>query len=160
MSNEVFRSRSWEDTFDFAREMAANARPGDIICLVGDLGSGKTVFAKGFAAGLGIESEVVSPTFTMLIEYPAGPGRKLPMYHFDCYRFGEARGDGSAAASAVSQFESIGGDDCLFGEGICLIEWAEMIRPVVPAGAVWVEISRCGGDDNEREIKITRGEIS
>ena len=187
MDKTVFHSRSREDTYDFARNMAKTAKAGDIVCLTGDLGSGKTVFAKGFAAGLGVVREVVSPTFTMLIEYPpdsggngnqgraagqlrnAAAGQRLPMYHFDVYRLGEALngpasagagnngGDAGAdpvAAAAVTRFEDIGGDEYLFGDGVCLIEWAEMIRPAVPEGAVWVEIRKTEGDENEREIAV------
>ena|GEM_PF-88282 len=164
----VFHSRSREDTFALARDMAQNAKPGGIICLSGDLGSGKTVFAKGFAAGLGIGREVVSPTFTILIEYPIGTGihavsggegarntavQRLPMYHFDAYRLGERPDDPAAAAA----FEDIGGDEYLFGDGVCLIEWAEIIRTAIPENACWVEISRCGGDENEREIIVKPG---
>ncbi|MCL2352330.1 MAG: tRNA (adenosine(37)-N6)-threonylcarbamoyltransferase complex ATPase subunit type 1 TsaE [Firmicutes bacterium] len=202
MENETFCSRSREDTYNFASRMAQSAKPGDIICLTGGLGSGKTVFAKGFAAGLGVAREVVSPTFTMLIEYPigrmpgkadepyrvaapggidetgsmdapgsmAGPGsmaapgrvagrppeaaaaQRFPLYHFDVYRLGERPND----SAAVLRFEDIGGVEYLFGDGVCLIEWAEIIGPAIPEGALWVEIKRCAGDDNEREIAVRR----
>ena len=89
-----------------------------VFCLDGDLGVGKTVFTQGFAAGLGIEEPVNSPTFTIVQVYEEG---RLPFYHFDVYRIGD-----------IEEMEEIGYDDYFFGGGICLIEWAELIEEILP----------------------------
>ena len=94
------------------------AKPGEIYCLYGDLGTGKTVFSQGFGAGLGIEEPISSPTFTILKEYDEG---RLPFYHFDVYRIG-----------SVDEMEEIGYFDKIDGDGVCLIEWAELIRDILP----------------------------
>ena len=106
-------TNSPEETFDLGRRMGADAKPGQIYTLNGDLGAGKTIFTKGMAAGLGIEEPVSSPTFTIVQEYSGG---RLPLYHFDVYRIGDPE-----------EMEEIGYDDYFFGEGVCLIEWAELI---------------------------------
>ncbi|MDE6212585.1 MAG: tRNA (adenosine(37)-N6)-threonylcarbamoyltransferase complex ATPase subunit type 1 TsaE, partial [Lachnospiraceae bacterium] len=94
------------------------AVPGEIYTLIVDLGVGKTVFTQGVAAGLGITEPVSSPTFTILQSYEGG---RLPFYHFDVYRIGD-----------VEEMEEIGYDDCFYGEGICLIEWADLISEILP----------------------------
>ena len=94
------------------------AKPGEIYCLYGDLGTGKTVFSQGFGAGLGIEEPISSPTFTILKEYDEG---RLPFYHFDVYRIG-----------SEDEMEEIGYFDKIDGDGVCLIEWAELIRDILP----------------------------
>lgn len=114
----VFESFSREDTFEFARETARNARPGLIITLDGDLGAGKTVFAQGFAAGLDIPEDVNSPTFTILQIYESG---RLPLYHFDAYRIGDPE-----------EMYEIGFEDYLYGNGVTLIEWAQLIEELLP----------------------------
>ena len=115
-----------EETFALGRQMGRQAAPGDIICLSGDLGTGKTIFAKGFAAGLGISEPVSSPTFTIVQEYEEG---RIPFYHFDVYRIADP-----------SEMEEIGFDDYLFGDGVCLIEWAEIIKEVLPENVISVSI--------------------
>ena len=104
----VIETRKPEETYELGRKMGREAKPGQIICLSGDLGVGKTVFTQGFAAGLGIEGPVNSPTFTILQQYEDG---RLPLYHFDVYRIGD-----------VSEMDEIGYEDCFFGDGVCLIE--------------------------------------
>ena len=99
-----------EDTLQIAYQMARNAQPGQVYALIGDLGVGKTVFTKGFAEGLGIEEPVSSPTFTILQIYEEG---RLPLYHFDVYRIEEPE-----------EMEEVGFDDYVYGDGVCLIEWA------------------------------------
>ena len=112
---ESFRA---EDTFELGKKLGQNAKPGDVYTLVGDLGVGKTVFTQGLAEGLGIAEAVSSPTFTIVQVYEEG---RLPLYHFDVYRIGE-----------VSEMDEIGYEDYFYGEGVCLIEWADLIREILP----------------------------
>ena len=125
MMTESFRA---EDTFRIGETMGKNAMPGEVLCLSGNLGVGKTVFAKGFAKGLGIEEAVNAPTFTILREYDGG---RLPLYHFDTYRLEDAE-----------EMEEVGLDEYLFGEGVCLIEWPERIAEILPANCRWVCIEK------------------
>lgn len=117
-----------EDTYDLGRKMGQEAAPGQVVCLNGDLGVGKTVFTQGFARGLGIEGPVDSPTFTIVKEYDGG---RLPLYHFDVYRIGD-----------VSEMEEIGYEDCFFGEGVCLIEWSGLIKELLPRRVIEVTIEK------------------
>ncbi|MGN0203998.1 MAG: tRNA (adenosine(37)-N6)-threonylcarbamoyltransferase complex ATPase subunit type 1 TsaE [Coprococcus sp.] len=107
-----------EETYQTGKKMGESAKPGDVVCLVGDLGVGKTVFTQGFAAGLGITEPVSSPTFTIVQTYDEG---RMPFYHFDVYRIGD-----------VEEMEEIGFDDYIFGEGVSLIEWANLIEEILP----------------------------
>lgn len=124
----VIETNSPEETFELGRRMGEVAYPGQIICLNGDLGVGKTVFTQGFAAGLGIEGPVNSPTFTILQLYEEG---RIPLYHFDVYRIGD-----------VSEMDEIGYEDCFFGEGVSLIEWPERIEEILPGKLTWVDIEK------------------
>lgn len=123
-----FDSFSAEDTYHIGRDMAGNAEAGEIYALSGDLGAGKTVFAKGFAAGLEITDPVNSPTFTILQIYEGG---RLPLYHFDTYRIDDPE-----------EMEEVGLDEYLFGPGVCLIEWAEQIAELLPEETRIVRIQR------------------
>ncbi len=109
---------SAEETFAFGRQIGQQAKAGEVYTLVVDLGVGKTVLTQGVAAGLGIEEPVNSPTFTILQIYEEG---RLPFYHFDVYRIGD-----------VEEMEEIGYEDCFYGEGVCLIEWANLIEEILP----------------------------
>lgn len=112
-----------EDTYKLGFDMAREAGEGDVIALTGDLGVGKTVFTKGFAAGLGIREDVNSPTFTILQIYEEG---RLPLYHFDVYRIGDPE-----------EMMEVGWDEYVYGRGVCLIEWADLIEDLIdeiPAG--------------------------
>ena len=124
----ILESGSWEDTFLIGEAAGRLAQPGQIYTLDGDLGAGKTVFAKGVAAGLGITEPVSSPTFTILQQYDGG---RMPLYHFDVYRIEEPE-----------EMEEIGYEDCFYGDGICLVEWADQIRELIPDSAVRVRIER------------------
>ena len=117
-----------QETFELGRRMGERAQAGQIICLEGDLGVGKTVFTQGFAEGLGIREPVNSPTFTILQQYEEG---RLPLYHFDVYRIGD-----------VGEMEEIGYEDCFYGEGVCLIEWPSRILEILPDRTTWVEIAK------------------
>ncbi len=109
---------SAEETFAFGRQIGQQAKAGEVYTLIGDLGVGKTVLTQGVAAGLGIEEPVSSPTFTIVQIYEEG---RLPFYHFDVYRIGD-----------VEEMEEIGYEDCFYGEGVCLIEWANLIEEILP----------------------------
>lgn len=117
-----------QETFEYGRMLAKEAQPGQIYCLDGDLGVGKTVFAQGFAAGLGIPEPVSSPTFTIIQQYEGG---RLPLYHFDVYRIGD-----------VGEMEEIGYEDYFYGEGVCLIEWSELIQEILPKDVIRVKIEK------------------
>jgi len=123
MERETFNQ---QETFALGLELGRAAKAGDIFCLEGDLGVGKTVFTQGFAAGLGIAEPVVSPTFTILQEYEEG---RLPLYHFDVYRIAEPE-----------EMEELGYEEFFFGTGVCLIEWAGLIRELIPPEAYWIRI--------------------
>ena len=124
----VIEKHDPEETFEVGRTIGMNAKPGQIYTLTGDLGVGKTVFTQGVAAGLGITEPVNSPTFTIIQEYEDG---RLPFYHFDVYRIGD-----------LEEVEEIGYDDYFFGQGICLIEWAELIEEILPEKRIEVTIEK------------------
>lgn len=124
----IYESMSEKDTFEFGRKLGEKATAGQIICLDGDLGVGKTVFTQGFAKGLGIEDSVNSPTFTIIQIYDEG---RLPLYHFDVYRIGEPE-----------EMYEIGYEEYFFGEGVCLIEWSKLIEELIPDEAIKVTIEK------------------
>ena len=138
----IFESNSPEETFKIARQLGKQAKPGEIYCLSGELGVGKTVFSQGFASGLGIAEDINSPTFTILQTYESG---KMPLYHFDVYRLGDAW-----------EMEEIGYDYYFFGEGVCLIEWAELILEILPADRKNVRIEKALNKSYDyRKITVT-----
>lgn len=114
----IKETRSPEETFQLGMELAKSAVPGQVFTLTGDLGVGKTVFTQGFAKGLEIEEPVNSPTFTIVQVYESG---RLPFYHFDVYRIGD-----------VEEMDEVGFDDYVMGEGVSLIEWANLIEEILP----------------------------
>ena len=114
----VIESNSPEETFRVGKELGERAYAGQVFTLTGDLGVGKTVFTQGLAKGLGIDEPVNSPTFTIVQEYDGG---RLPFYHFDVYRIGD-----------IEEMEEVGFDDYVMGEGVSLIEWADLIREILP----------------------------
>lgn len=122
------QSTSPEDTFEFGRKLGSEAREGQIYTLIGDLGVGKTVFTQGFAKGLGITEYVNSPTFTILQVYEEG---RLPLYHFDVYRIAD-----------VSDMDEIGFEEYVYGDGVSLIEWANLIEDILPDEYLEVEIKK------------------
>lgn len=124
----VYETRSAEETLALGRRIGQEAKPGQIYALSGDLGVGKTVFTQGMAQGLGITEPVSSPTFTIVQVYEGG---RLPFYHFDVYRIGD-----------VTEMEEIGYEDCFFGEGVCLIEWAELIADILPDDCIHIFIRK------------------
>lgn len=125
MIKETF---SPEETFAFGKWIGENALAGQVYTLVGALGVGKTVFTQGVAAGLGITEPVNSPTFTIIQEYETG---RMPFYHFDVYRIGD-----------IEEMEEIGCDDYFYGNGICLIEWANLIEEILPEHIIQITIEK------------------
>ena len=123
---ETFRP---EETFALAKELAEQATGGEVICLDGDLGVGKTVFAQGFGAGLGIREPMASPTFTILKEYHTG---RLVLYHFDVYRIGS-----EDEMEEIGFYEMAGNP-----EGVALIEWSSLIAGIIPEDAIHVNIMK------------------
>lgn len=124
----IRESFSPEETYALGKFLGEAAKAGDIFCLNGDLGVGKTVFTQGFASGLGITEPVNSPTFTIVQQYDDG---RLPLYHFDVYRIGD-----------VSEMDEVGYEDCFFGEGVCLIEWSNLIEEILPGHVIQVTIEK------------------
>ena len=124
----IIEATNAEETFKLGVKIGEQARPGEIYTLNGDLGVGKTVFTQGVARGLGIEEPVNSPTFTIVQVYEEG---KMPFYHFDVYRIGD-----------IEEMEEIGYDDYFFGNGVCLIEWAELIQELLPKQIISVTIEK------------------
>lgn len=124
----IIESFSSEDTYNLGKKLAAGACLGQIYCLDGDLGVGKTVFTQGFAAGLGITEPVNSPTFTIVQEYNGG---RLPFYHFDVYRIGD-----------VTEMDEIGYEEYFFSDGVCLVEWGHLIAELLPQETIMITIEK------------------
>lgn len=125
---KVLESFCPEDTYAIGKNLAEQAAPGSVYCLNGDLGTGKTVFTQGFAAGLGIAGPVNSPTFTILQVYEDG---RLPLYHFDVYRIEDPE-----------EMYEVGCEEYFTAGGVCLVEWAELIREMIPEDAVQITIEK------------------
>ena len=124
----IYETYSPEETFAFGKQLGIQAKPGEIYCLAGDLGTGKTVFTQGFAAGLGVTEPVSSPTFTIVQIYDSG---RLPLYHFDVYRIGDAE-----------EMEEIGYEEFFYGSGVCLIEWPDLIADLIGPEARRITIEK------------------
>lgn len=114
----IYESNGWQETFTLGEHLGRTAKPGQLICLNGDLGVGKTVFTQGFAKGLGITEPVNSPTFTILQVYEEG---RLPFYHFDVYRIADPE-----------EMYELGYEDYFFGQGVCIVEWSVLIEDLLP----------------------------
>ena len=135
-------SSSEQETRELGKRMAGKVTPGTVISLRGSLGAGKTVFAKGFAEGLGITEAIVSPTFTLVQEYDG----RLKLYHLDLYRL-----------SGEDEFESMGGEDFLYSDGVALIEWSEKIEDMLPDDTIFINITI--NEDLTRSIEIRGMEV-
>lgn len=114
----IIESNTYQDTFALGEKLGQEAKPGEIYTLVGDLGVGKTLFSQGMAKGLGIKEAISSPTFTIVQEYTEG---RLPFYHFDVYRI-----------SDIEEMDEIGFEEYIYGEGVSLVEWANLIPELIP----------------------------
>lgn len=145
LNEKIFESGSADDTYNIGVMIGKEAKKGEVYALYGSMAMGKTVFSKGFAKGLGIEENVNSPTFTIVQEYHSG---RLPLYHFDVYRL-----------SSADEMYEVGYTDYFYGDGVCVIEWAELIEELLPGDMIKVEITasdKCDKDDfNKRVIKIS-----
>lgn len=124
----VIETWSPKETYALGEKIGREALPGQVYTLNGDLGVGKTVFTQGVAAGLGIQEPVNSPTFTIVQVYEEG---RMPFYHFDVYRIGD-----------VEEMEEIGYQDYFYGEGLCVIEWAQLIEEIIPGNARHITIEK------------------
>ena len=114
----ILESQSEEETFLIGMKLGQEAKAGDVFTLIGDIGVGKTVFTKGIGAGLGIVEDISSPTFTIIQQYDDG---RIPLYHFDVYRIGD-----------VEEMFELGYEDYFYGNGLTLIEWANLIEEILP----------------------------
>lgn len=128
-------SHSDQDTVNLAKDLASGLKAGDIIALIGDIGTGKTTFVKAIAKALGISETVSSPTFTVVREYRSG---KFPLFHFDVYRL-----------SNEDEFYDIGAEEYLYGDGITIIEWADIVEDALPLNTMIIEI-KYGNNEGER----------
>ena len=135
----TYKSFNAEDTKAIAKKIATTAKPGDVYCLNGDLGAGKTHFAKGFAEGLGIEQTILSPTFTILNIYKG----RLPLYHFDVFRL-----------KGAEEMYDIGFEDYFFDDGVCLIEWSDIVEEMLPKNSINVNITKSDENDDLRIIEV------
>ncbi len=124
----IKETSGFEETFELGEKLGKEALPGNVYALIGDLGVGKTVFAQGFAKGLGIKELVNSPTFTILNIYEGG---RLRLCHFDVYRIEDP-----------SEMEEIGYDEYFFGDGVCLVEWADIIEELLPEDTIYIKIEK------------------
>ena len=128
MDKIIYETNAPAETFELGRKLGEKAKAGTIIAMSGDLGVGKTLFTQGFAKGLGIDEPVSSPTFTILQVYDSG---RIPFYHFDVYRVGDPE-----------EMDEIGFEDYIFGEGVSIIEWAELIEELLPPETAYVKIEK------------------
>lgn len=141
MENTEIITASAEETQSFASRLAKELKPGDVLCLRGGLGAGKTAFTQGLARGLGVSEYVTSPTFTIVNVYESG---SMPLYHFDVYRIADS-----------DEMYEIGYDEYIYGEGVSVIEWPQLIEDILPEERYDVIIEKLD-DENGRRIKIVR----
>ena len=138
----LYKSNSAKETENIAKAFAKTLKAGDVVCLNGDLGAGKTAFAAGIAKGLGVDEYISSPTFTIVNCYNG----KIPLYHFDVYRI-----------SDCDEMYDIGYDEYIDGDGVSVIEWAEIIKDILPSGRYEVTITKNSDiHDDYREISIEK----
>ncbi len=136
----IYTSKGYDETRAIAAEFAKKLLPGDIVTLDGDLGAGKTAFTGGLALGLGIDRHVTSPTFTIVNEYHGG---KMPLYHFDVYRL-----------ESMDDLYDIGWEDYIKNGGVCVLEWADIVRDGLDLPYYEIRISKKDADEDMREISI------
>lgn len=128
MMETIYESYKPEDTFAIGEKLGRDAKPGQLCTLTGDLGAGKTVLTQGIAKGLGVREPVNSPTFTIAQVYDSG---RMPLYHLDVYRIGD-----------MEEMEEIGYEDYFYGEGLCIVEWADLIAELIPEEHVQIVIEK------------------
>lgn len=142
---ETYISKNEKATINFAKEFAKTLKKDDIIVLDGELGSGKTKFTEGILSFFGLDDEISSPTFTIVNEYK---NEKITIYHFDVYRL-----------ENTDNFYDIGGEE-YFGSGLCIIEWGNIIKPILPPNTIFINFEKDGSDENMRKITIKKGMIN
>lgn len=146
LENKTYETFSEQQTLQIGETIGKQAQPGSLYCLVGDLGTGKTVLARGMARGLGVTGSIVSPTFTIVHEYQG----RLPYYHFDIYRLEDE-----------DELDEIGWNDYLGRGGVCLVEWADLAAEAMPSDAWWVYLSKdLSKGVNYRKIQVHRGPMT
>lgn len=142
MVKETYHAK---ETFETGYELARQVKSGQVYCLNGDLGVGKTVFTQGFAKGLGIDEPISSPTFTIVQEYHEG---RMPLYHFDVYRIAD-----------ISEMDEIGYEEYFFSDGVCLIEWGSLIEELLPEDTIYITIEKdLQKGFDYRKITVSNGE--
>ena len=139
MKARTIKIKNEQETRKFGMKLGAGAKAGDVIALIGDLGTGKTTLTKYIAEGLGITEYITSPTFNIIKEYRSV---RLPLFHFDVYRIAD-----------VDEMFEIGYEEYFFGDGVCVIEWADIVEEIIPEDALTIRISM-GGSENERIYEI------
>lgn len=130
-------SDSEQKTYDLGFKLGTLLEAGDVVCLTGDLGAGKTTLSKAIAKGMDVEDCVTSPTFTIIHEYMG----RIPLYHFDVYRI-----------DRIEEMEDLGYEEYFYGDGVCLVEWASQIEDLIPRDHLWIHIKK--KDENNREIEM------
>lgn len=140
MEEKIITIRSEEETRAFGSKLAEKAKPGMVIALIGDLGTGKTTLTKSIAAALGIQGHITSPTFNIVKEYKTG---RLPLYHFDVYRITDP-----------DEMYELGYEEYFYGDGVCVIEWADLIEELLPEHTIRIEI-QYGENEGERIYRCT-----
>lgn len=140
MREKTIYMKNEAETVGFGIELGQNVKPGTVIALTGDLGAGKTTLTKSIAKGLGIEDVITSPTFTIVKEYETG---RLPLYHFDVYRIGD-----------IDEMYELGYEEYFFGQGVCVVEWADLIDEIMPEETLRINIEY-GEKEGERIYKCT-----
>ncbi|UTC68154.1 MULTISPECIES: tRNA (adenosine(37)-N6)-threonylcarbamoyltransferase complex ATPase subunit type 1 TsaE [unclassified Treponema] len=135
-----FIVKTEDETTDLGKKIGKKLKKGDVIALSGTLGAGKTYLTKGIAQGLDIQEDITSPTFTLISEYSG----RLHLYHMDVYRL-----------EGIEDFLDLGTEEMLYGEGVCVIEWSEKVKPVLPSNTIYINITI--NDDNSRKIVIDNG---
>nr|WP_200899950.1 tRNA (adenosine(37)-N6)-threonylcarbamoyltransferase complex ATPase subunit type 1 TsaE [Clostridium cylindrosporum] len=133
----IIRTNSVEETIELGEKIGLSLKVGDVVTLNGDLGAGKTHFTKGIAKGLDVDDYVTSPTFTIVNEYSG----RIPLYHFDVYRIED-----------IYEMYEIGFEEYLYGQGVCIIEWSEVVKELLPKNTIDIVIKRI--DENTRDIEI------
>lgn len=136
MKEDIVIIKDKKETENFGRKLAENAEPGTVIALIGDLGTGKTALTKAIADGLGVAETITSPTFNIVRQYESG---RLPLYHFDVYRIDD-----------IDEMYELGYEEYFFGEGVCVVEWADMIEEIIPEDAIVIRMEY--GEKEEERI--------
>ena len=140
MEKKVVYIKNEQETRSFGKKLAAELAPGIVIALTGDLGTGKTALTKSIAEGLGITEVITSPTYNIVKEYYSG---RIPMYHFDVYRIGD-----------IDEMYELGYEEYFYGNGVCIVEWADLIEDIIPEDAIRIDIEY-GENEGERIYRCT-----